>query len=122
MEDIDAVKATWKDEATVYTNIDRADLGTWKLSGDDDNPNAVPPTEDMAFEVDAGQVDEENMIGNEEDDTFTGAYIRENGERIRGTFTCEETPCTPILENGVVDSLEGDYQILNSTPYCRLGI
>ena len=31
--DVDAEDATWKDEATVYTNIDKATEGKWKLTG-----------------------------------------------------------------------------------------
>ena len=52
-------------------------------------PNAVPETTVMAFMVDGDQVDQDGVIGNKEDDTFTGAYIRANdGTKILGTFTC----------------------------------
>ena len=36
----------------------------------------------MAFVVDAGQVDEDGMIDSGDEETITGAYIRENGTRI----------------------------------------
>ena len=87
-EDVDAVLATEMDEATVYTNIDRAKAGKWKVSGDE-----VPGFDVMAFVVDADQ-----EITNEEDDTFTGAYIRmADGSRIPGTFTCDED-CTAVTD------------------------
>ena len=34
MMDVEAEDATWEDQATVYTNIDKADEGKWKLTGD----------------------------------------------------------------------------------------
>ena len=107
MMDVDAKDATWKDEATVYTNIERAKAGTWKLTGDSDN-NPVPETGEMAFVVDAGQVDENGVIDSSDGETFTGAYIRENGSRIPGTFTCDGE-CTPAMASPRID---GDHRVV----------
>ena len=114
MMDVDAEDPTWKDEATVYTNIDKAKEGKWKLTGmkSETNPNGVPLITEMAFEVDAGQVDEEGAIDSVQDDTFTGAYIREDTTRIPGTFTCGIANCLDVATR---PSIEGNYLVLNTT-------
>jgi hypothetical protein len=68
--------ATSEDEGTFYTNIMKAEPGTWKVSG-----NEVPLLT-YAFVIDPDQV-----ISNEHGATFTGAYVTEDGN-IPGTYTC----------------------------------
>ena len=101
-EDVDAVLATEMDETTAYTNIDRAKAGKWKVSGE-----AVPGFDVMAFVVDADQ-----EITNEDDATFTGAYIRmADGSRIPGTFTCDED-CETVTDPEL--STEGNLLLANT--------
>ena len=105
-EDVDAVLADEMDKATVYTNIDRAKAGKWKVSG-----GTVPAHDGdmaMAFVVDADQ-----EITNDEDATFTGAYIRmADGSRIPGTFTCDDEDCTEVTDPEI--STEGNLLLVNT--------
>ena len=89
-EDEKAVPVTEMDEATVYTNIDSAKAGKLKYGGDD---GAFPANSVMRIGVD------EEMISNDDGDTFTGEFIRPtDGSRIPGTFTCDADPSCTALE------------------------
>ena len=105
-EDDEAVQATIIQEATVYTNIDAAEEGKWEVTGDT-GEFAVPDTTIMAFLIDADQ-DLTNVM---DEDTFTGAYVRENGEQISGTFTCDTNCTQPTTMEG--DLLAGGLSTLD---------
>ena len=89
-DEIDAVPALNRDEATFYTNIESAESGKLKYKA-----GLVPtPGADgvMVFAVDPGQ-DAEDFT-----DEFTGSYIRKSdGSKIRGSFTCIAEVCTPVV-------------------------
>ena len=79
--DVEAVSAERMDEVTIYTNIDPATRGKLKYEGPD---NAIP-----AITVIRIEVEEDLMTENADGDTFKGAFIRTDGTRIPGTFTCD---------------------------------
>ena len=80
--ELDAVPATEMDEATVYTNIDPAMRGKVKYEGTGDG--GIPAITVMRIEVEADE-----MYSSDDGDTFKGAFIRMDGTRIPGTFTCD---------------------------------
>ena len=86
MMNTDAVPATEMDVATFYTDIDAAEAGKWMVTGE-----MVPQTTDMAFLIDPDQEEEAFTTA------FTGNYVRADGTKIHGTFTCDteaEAECT----------------------------
>ena len=44
------------------------------------------------------EVDADQKFTNKDGDSFEGAFIREDGTRIPGTFTCDADDCTPFPE------------------------
>ena len=98
-------------EATFYTNIEPADAKYWTLTGVDDVPNPAT-VGDLVFVI--YPADQELTF--EEDDTFTGAYIRQdgNGTRIPGTFTCGAEECTNPKETETEISLETGNTLLKT--------
>ena len=105
MMEMEAVPAENLQEATVYTNIDAAEAGKWKVTGATGD-NRVPPLRDddgsMVFAIDPGQEDF--------DEEFMGSYIRADGSRIHGTFTCdaEATLACTTVNAPTVTSPEGN--------------
>ena len=100
MMEMKAVPAENLQEATVYTNIDAAEAGKWKVTG-----NRVPPLtgeNSMVFAIDPGQEDF--------DEEFMGSYIRADGSRIHGKFTCdaEAIPACTMVNAPTVTSPEGN--------------
>ena len=82
MED-DAIMAMVNQEATVYTNIESAESGKWKRAG-----AGIP---NLVFALDP---DQEDFT-----EEFMGSYIRTDGTRVHGTFSCDakaEPACTVV--------------------------
>ena len=87
--EVEAEPATIMDEVTAYTNIDPATRGKLMYEGID---NAIPDIAVYRIEVEADQ-----MYSNDDGDTFRGAFIRTDGTRILGTFTCDaDVSCAAI--------------------------
>ena len=89
-----AEPATSMDEATFYTNIvsAKAEKLTYKQVPDPDGIDAVTGVNTLPLAINPNQ----DAADVNDDEKFTGYYIRKDSSRIRGTFKCTTEDCVAI--------------------------